>query len=75
MVDYLSIFAYVVMHHPSGFGEVVAMYCTKAADGVQHDDVMARFLDIWLDKIDHMTIVDKKVTALALSSMLPHKLK
>ena len=74
MVDYLSIFAYVVMHHPSGFGEFVALYC-KTAASFSYDDVMERFLDIWLDKIDYMNIVDKKVTALALCSMIPHKLK
>lgn len=73
MVDYLSIFAYIVLHHPTGFGDILSQYCKTHT--CTYDEVMERLLDIWLDKVDCMTLEDKKVTALALSSMVPHKIK
>lgn len=71
MTQYLTTIAYMVVHRPENLYQVGQVYSQLQNNA--YEDVMGRFFDVWLDKTDCMSLQDKKLSAIALVSILPHK--
>nr|XP_012554114.2 importin-11 [Hydra vulgaris] len=73
MNEYITTLACVCLLQPNLFSELISSFASLKQSSV--DDLMDKLLDVWLEKIDCMPLEQKKCTALALSSLLPHKAK
>ena len=73
MIQYLLIIGYILLYQPTGFQNLVHMHGLTSQMG-SFEDVMDNILTVWLNKNDFMaSIIDKKISAIVLSSLLPHK--
>ncbi|EDO30947.1 predicted protein [Nematostella vectensis] len=70
LVVYLCIFGEIILRNSSYFSSFINSMAT--ATGKQSDELLGKFLDIWLEKLDAMTRLERrKLTAMGLASLLP----
>ena len=73
MTKYLSILAYLVIHQTEGFFQVGQAF--SQVSNKTYDEVMNQVFSVWMDKIDCMLTREKKLSLIALLSLLPHKVR
>jgi hypothetical protein len=68
---HLRVLSYLVVNHTDSIFQVGRAYAELNEQG--YEEVMDRLFDVWLEKIDCMILVDKKLSAVVLVSLLPLK--
>eukprot|EP01113_Clastostelium_recurvatum_P003868 TRINITY_DN11706_c0_g1_i5.p1 TRINITY_DN11706_c0_g1~~TRINITY_DN11706_c0_g1_i5.p1 ORF type:complete len:908 (-),score=233.16 TRINITY_DN11706_c0_g1_i5:29-2398(-) len=70
-VCYLGVLARVALENAEGFLDVFRIAARMQNTPDAFLDLLALFIDIWLEKIDNMTSLQRKLSALAMCNLLP----
>lgn len=72
MIEYITILGYLILYLPIEFQNFLEKY--REMNQLSNiDDFMDVLLTTWFDKNDCMGLSDKKISAMSLASLLPHK--